>query len=93
MWFYGLQQNLVVPEISSVHLFGGIGLMYERWSPSASLDRRTLLLVAEKSGDMADAFVAPHAERLGPIEKITVSRDGKTVRDVAYRFAYGYRAN
>ena len=93
MWFYGLQQNPEVPEISSVHLFGGIGLMYERWSPAAGLDRRTLLLVAEKPGDMADAFVAPHAERLGPIERITVSREGKTVRDVAYRFAYGYRAN
>jgi dolichol-phosphate mannosyltransferase len=93
MWFYGLKQTHAVPEISSVHLFGGIGLMYERWSPAARLDRRTLLLVAEKPGDMADAFLAPHAERLGPIEKISVSRDGKTVRDFAYRFAYGYRAN
>jgi dolichol-phosphate mannosyltransferase len=92
LWFYGLKQTHALPEISSVHLFGGIGLMYERWSPAADLDRRTLLLVAEKPSDMADAFVGPYAERWGPIEKITVSRDGKTVRDMAYRFAYAYRA-
>jgi dolichol-phosphate mannosyltransferase len=92
LWFYGLRQNPTVPAISSVHLFGGIGLMYERWAPAQRLNQRTLLLVAEKPGDMADSFVAPHAERLGPIEKITVSRDGKIVRTFAYRFAYGYRA-
>jgi dolichol-phosphate mannosyltransferase len=93
MWFYGLKQTHSVPDISSVYLFGGIGLMYERWSPAAGLDGRTLLLVAEKPSDMADAFVGPRVGHLGPVETITISRDGKTVRDVAYRFAYGYRAN
>jgi hypothetical protein len=66
--------------------------MYERWTPAAAFEQRTLLLVAQKSSDLSDAFVAPHAERLGAIEKLSISRDGKFVRDVYYRVAYGYRA-
>jgi dolichol-phosphate mannosyltransferase len=92
LWFYGLEQTHATPEISSVHLFGGVGLMYERWTPAAAFEQRTLLLVAQKSSDLSDAFVAPHAERLGAIEKLSISRDGKFVRDVYYRVAYGYRA-
>ena len=75
-----------------MHLFGGVGLMYERWAPGAALKHRTLLLVAQNSGDLSDALVATHAERLGSIERLSVARDGKFVRDVFYRFAYGYRA-
>jgi dolichol-phosphate mannosyltransferase len=90
--FYGRVQRGVDPPVSSAHLFGGIGLMYERWAPAASLEHRTLLLVSQRSSDMTDPALAKHAARLGPIESIPVFDNGRPVAEVYYRFAYDYRA-
>lgn len=79
------------PLTSSAHLFLGVGLMYEYWTPAASMASRTLLLVAFDPHDLQGRYVEPRAARLGPIETVALSRDGKPVRDMYYRFAYDYR--
>jgi dolichol-phosphate mannosyltransferase len=79
------------PLTSSAHLFSGIGLMYERWTPPESLASRTLLLVAYDPNELRGRYVESRVARLGPVETIALTRDGKPIRDMYYRFAYGYR--
>jgi len=76
---------------SSAHLFRGIGLMYEYWTPPESLAHKTLLLVAFDAKDLAGPLVETRAARLGPIETLHLERDGKPVRDMFYRFAYDHQ--
>lgn len=79
-------------ETSASHLFGGIGLMYERWTPAALQDGRTLLLVAWDPNEIRGPLIESHFARLGPIETQTLMRDGKMIRQYYYRRAYDYRS-
>ena len=79
------------PLTSSAHLFGGVGLMYEFWTPPASLQAKTLLLVAYDPNELKGRYVEPRAAQFGPIQTIALERDGKPVRTMFYRFAYDYR--
>jgi dolichol-phosphate mannosyltransferase len=79
------------PLTSSAHLFQGVGLMYEFWTPPGSLASKTLLLVAFDPDDLQGKYVEPRAARLGPIETVALTRDGRAIRDMYYRFAYDYR--
>jgi dolichol-phosphate mannosyltransferase len=78
-------------ETSSAHLFGGMGLMYERWTPPELQEGRTLLLVAWDAGDLAGSAVESHAERWGPVEEDVLSRGGHVIRRFYHRVAYNYR--
>jgi len=78
-------------ETSSAHLFGGMGLMYERWSPPEQQEGRTLLLVAWDAGDLTGSAVESHAERWGPVEEDVLSRGGHVIRRYYHRVAYNYR--
>jgi dolichol-phosphate mannosyltransferase len=88
--FYGDEHPAV--ETSSAHLFDGVGLMYERWTPARRQEGRTLLLVAWQPEDLTSRFVASHAERLGPVEEEILTRDGQFVRHYYQRLAYNYRS-
>jgi dolichol-phosphate mannosyltransferase len=79
-------------ETSSAHLFGGMGLMYERWTPPELQEGRTLLLVAWDPKDLAGRDVESHAERLGPIEDDVLLRGGRVIRHYYHRVAYNYRS-
>ena len=79
------------PETSSAHLFGGLGLMYERWTPPELEEGRTLLLVAWNAGDLTGSAVESHAERWGPVEEDVLSRGGRVIRRFYHRVAYNYR--
>ena len=89
--FYGGEQTQSPVATSSVHLFGGIGLMYERWTPPQAQVGRTLLLVAWDPRDLAGNAVESRAERLGPVEDEVLIHDGQVVRHYYYRVAYNYR--
>jgi dolichol-phosphate mannosyltransferase len=89
--FYGTERTKPVLETSSAHLFGGIGLMYERWTPSELQEGRNLLLIAWDPNDLAGKTLESHAERWGPVEDDVLRRDGQVVRHYYHRFAYNYR--
>ena len=89
--FYGGEQTRSPVATSSVHLFGGIGLMYERWTPPQAQVGRTLLLVAWDPRDLAGNAVESRAERLGPVEDEVLTHDGQVVRHYYHRVAYNYR--
>ncbi len=90
--FYGSASAASPVQPSSAHLFGGIGLMYERWTPPALQDGRTLLLVAWDPHELAGAAVESHAERWGPIEDEVLTQNGHVVRHYYHRLAYNYRS-
>ncbi len=89
--FYAPDRGEAVRDTSSGHLFGQMGLMYERWFPPAAERGRTLLLVAWSRDELADALLRSSVERLGPITEGSVMRGDETVRRYYYRLAYGYR--
>jgi dolichol-phosphate mannosyltransferase len=89
--FYAPDRRKSVSQTSSGHLFGQMGLMYERWFPPAAEIGRTLLLVAWNRDELAGEHLQPSVERLEPISEGIVMRDDETVRHYYYRLAYGYR--
>jgi dolichol-phosphate mannosyltransferase len=89
--FYGAETMKSAVETSSAHLFEGMGLMYERWTPPILQEGRTLLLVAWDPMDLTDKTVESRAERLGPVEDEVLRHDGQVVRHYYHRLAYNYR--
>jgi dolichol-phosphate mannosyltransferase len=90
--FYGAERTKSAVETSSAHLFEGIGLMYERWTPAELQEGRNLLLVAWDPRDLTGKVIESHAERLGPVEDDVLWQDGQIVRHYYHRLAYHYRA-
>jgi dolichol-phosphate mannosyltransferase len=89
--FYAEARTRTTLSPSSAHLFGGVGLMYERWSPAEAADGRTLLLVAWDPHDIDGPSITAHCKRLGPIMEGRLTRGDHAVRDYYYRVAYNYR--
>jgi dolichol-phosphate mannosyltransferase len=90
--FYGAERTKSRVETSSAHLFEGVGLMYQRWTPPELQQGRTLLLVAWDPKDLTGNAIESHAERLGPVEDDVLTRDGRVIRHYYHRLAYNYRA-
>jgi dolichol-phosphate mannosyltransferase len=89
--FYAPDRSQSVGQTSSGHLFGQMGLMYERWFPPAAERGRTLLLVAWSRDELAGDRLQSSVERLEPVTEGSVMRDGEVVRHYYCRLAYGYR--
>jgi hypothetical protein len=89
--FYSDDRSKSVAETSSWHLFGGMGLMYERWFPVERQSGRTMLLLAWDAGDLAAAHVQSHVSALEPLQEGSLVRNGHLVRRYYYRVALGYR--
>jgi dolichol-phosphate mannosyltransferase len=89
--FYAPDRNQSVNETSSGHLFGQMGLMYERWFPLAAERGRTLLLVAWNREDLEGDRLQSSVERLDPISEGTLMRDGEVIHRYYHRLAHGYR--
>jgi dolichol-phosphate mannosyltransferase len=88
--FYGSDQTKSVSRASSGHLFGQIGLMYERWLEPKDAQGRTLLLVAWSRGELSGSEIERRVEKIDPIEEGRLSRDGALIRPYYYRVAHGY---
>jgi dolichol-phosphate mannosyltransferase len=89
--FYSRDRSKAVAETSSWHLFGGMGLMYERWFPAEQQAGRTMLLLGWDAADLAAAHLQIHVSGLEPLQEGTLVRDGRVVRRYYYRVAHGYR--
>jgi dolichol-phosphate mannosyltransferase len=89
--FYSPDHVKSVSEISSAHLFGQVGLMYERWFPLAQEKGRTLLLVAWKREDLSADEVQASVDMLEPIKEGVLTRGNGVIRPYYYRIARGYR--
>jgi dolichol-phosphate mannosyltransferase len=89
--FYAPDRAVSVANTASVHLFGDVGLMYERWFPIDGQRGRTLLLVAWKAEELRTERLEPLVTSLQPIESVALVREGKLIRRVYYRIAHGYR--
>lgn len=90
--FYAAARKAPILQISSQHLFGGLGLMYELWIPAESQEGRTLLLVALDPKDIDGQEIGSHVERLGAVQEATLTKDGVFVRHYYYRVGYRYSA-
>jgi dolichol-phosphate mannosyltransferase len=88
--FYRPDRAKAIAETSSAHLFGQVGLMYERWFPAAGQSGRQLLLVAWNPTDLSDRVVGEHVDRLDPIQQGLLMRDRQLIRPFYYRAAYGF---
>jgi dolichol-phosphate mannosyltransferase len=90
--FYGGDPLQSVADSSSAHLFGQVGLMYERWFPVQAQRGRTLILVAWDPRELAGPELESRVERLGELQQGVLRRTaGDLVRRYYYRLAYGYR--
>jgi dolichol-phosphate mannosyltransferase len=90
--FYGGARTPSGLETANSNLFGGMGLMYERWMPPAAQEHRNLLLVAWTPGELEDKAIEAHVGRLGPIEDDLLVRDGIPIRHYYHRLAFDYRS-
>jgi dolichol-phosphate mannosyltransferase len=90
--FYAAERTTGELQTSSAHLFDGIGLMYERWTPRERQEGRNLLLIAWDAKELSGKTIESHAERWGPIEDEILTRDGQVVRRYYHRLAYNYRS-
>jgi dolichol-phosphate mannosyltransferase len=88
--FYLPDRAGAVSETTSGHLFGQVGLMYERWFPTARQGGRQLLLIAWSPAELSDQALKDRVERLAPIQQGVLSRDKHLIRPFFYRVAYGY---
>lgn len=89
--FYSADQGQAVANTSSAHLFGDMGLMYERWFPAAQQAGHDLLLVAWDRDALADAHLQDRVAALQAIHEGVLVRDGKEVRRYYYRFGSDYK--
>ena len=89
--FYAPDRARSVGRTSSGHLFGQVGLMYERWFPPAAEEGRDLVLVAWRPEDLVSERVASAVERMDPVQEGVLVRGNDVIRRYYYRIARGYR--
>jgi dolichol-phosphate mannosyltransferase len=88
--FYAPDPNVAVSDVTSAHLFGHVGLMYERWTSPTAERGRTLLLISWDADDLDSPEVRAGVEELGSLQEGELRRDERFVRSYYYRFAFGY---
>jgi dolichol-phosphate mannosyltransferase len=79
-----------VPYSSSAHLFGGMGLMYERWFAVAEQHGRSLLLISWRKEPLSQVAVTNTGTELTAISEGTIRRDGQVLHTYYYRILRGY---
>jgi dolichol-phosphate mannosyltransferase len=88
--FYAPDPNAPMSDVTAAHLFGHVGLMYERWTSPAAERGRALLLVSWDADDLDTPEVRAGVEELGSLQEGELRRDERFVRRYYYRFAFGY---
>jgi dolichol-phosphate mannosyltransferase len=88
--FYAPDPNAAVSDVTAAHLFGHVGLMYERWTSPAAERGRALLLISWDADDLDSPEVRAGVEELGSLREGELRRNERFVRRYYYRFALGY---
>jgi dolichol-phosphate mannosyltransferase len=88
--FYLPDRTRAVSDTTSGHLFGQVGLMYERWFPIARQSGRQLLLIAWNPAELSDRALADRVARLEPVQRGLLTRDQQLIRPFYYRVADGF---
>ena len=88
--FYAPAPNAAVSDVTAAHLFGHVGLMYERWTSPAAERGRALLLISWDAHDLDSPEVRAGVEELGSLQEGELRRNERFVRRYYYRFAFGY---
>jgi dolichol-phosphate mannosyltransferase len=88
--FYAPDPNAAVNDVTAAHLFGHVGLMYERWTSPTAERGRALLLISWDADDLDSPEVRAGVEQLGSLQEGELRRGGRFVRRYYYRFAFGY---
>lgn len=89
--FYSLRDGNRPAAVAGAGLFGGTGLMFDRWRDAATLVGKPLLLLAFHRRDLQAPAIAAHCTRLGPIQPVTARRLGKRAGRYFQRLCIGYR--
>jgi dolichol-phosphate mannosyltransferase len=90
MAFYDKDESPGFLDTAGINLFGKNAVMYQFWFPAKEQTGRAIVLVAFNENDLTRKAVAKHSERLGPVVRGDLARDGKFIRHYFYRVAYGY---
>ena len=90
--FYAADQAVAVRETTGSHLFGRNSLMFEFWTPPASLEGATLLLVSFRRQELDHPAIRKRCLRLGPITEHRLTRNGKPIRPYFTSIASAYRS-
>lgn len=77
--------------ILSRHLFGEQASMWSSWNPVAPAVGRPLLLIGRDVEDLSERHVLATLEGAGPVEIVTLHRDGVPLRSLYFRQAKRYR--
>lgn len=88
--FYAPDPNAAISDVTAAHLFGRVGLMYERWTSPTAERGRALLLVSWDADDLDSPEVRAGVKELGSLQEGELRRDERFVRRYYYRFAFGY---
>ncbi len=78
-------------EVSSQHLFGSPGRMWQWWAPAERMVGNDLLLVALDRDDLHADKVASYFRELGPIRSRAVTKNGRTAARYYYRIGRSYQ--
>jgi dolichol-phosphate mannosyltransferase len=89
--FYAVDQEAAVRETTGAHLFGRNSLMFKFWTPPASLQGATLLLVSFQRQDLDQEAIRRRCLSLGPITQHYLIRNGKPIRSYFTSVASGYQ--
>ena len=79
-------------DTASVHLFGDVALMYERWFPVDRQNGKTMLLIGEKETVLESPAIRSRVESLGEIHQLDVRKNGRTAGRYYYRLVRNYHA-
>ena len=93
MAFYDKDESPGFLDTAGINLFGKNALMYQFWFPAKEQTGKAIVLVAFNENDLTRRALARHSERLGPVVRGDLARDGKFIRHYFYRVAYGYDSN
>jgi len=89
--FYAVDQEAALRETTGAHLFGRNSLMFKFWTPPASLEGATLLLVSFRRQDLDQAAIRKRCLSLSPIAQHYLIRNGKPIRSYFTTVASGYQ--